>query len=533
MKRKGTRSKIVRILAIGTALSMALSACQKNPDSSVVVNKDMDNLIEEAQNGENGTVNIGEAVGNYDTYQTQLSDESLQVSVNVDAKVDIPQTDQLSIIRVNQMTITQDLVDNVVSELMGNETLYDGAVTQIQSREAIEAEIKSIQDEMNNLTINETGWDEESLQTYINEYQSMIDSLQEEYENTPASIDWESYKSDGQLHSVQELYNRDMEDSFYSWEYSLNPNGDVLYAVTNEEVSERKHFYVQNNANYGNCMRYVKGNIDMTGPYVVAIQSSDLEQVNYGEDGMGYIWAAEEGPSASFLNAYEFESESDIKDVSSAPTTMPIEQAVDIADEFLSNVGIDGFEYYTGNIYGEACFYLDENNTDNVGYQNYYILQYMRNIDGAFVTFDSVAKSDEGWDGNDYVKNFWPVECIEFRINDDGIVGFYYNAPIETTETVVEQSAIKSFEEIQDTFEQMVLITNATSDEGVNVNIDIDRVVLGYARISEADSYDTGLLVPVWDFKGTFTNDANMTWYGSVLTINAIDGSIIDRSLGY
>ena len=53
----------------------------------------------------------------------------------------------------------------------------------------------------------------------------------------------------------------------------------------------------------------------------------------------------------------------------------------------------------------------------------------------------------------------------------------------------------------------------------------------------------TGLLVPVWDFFGTRKTETEYdgesysdttdypTW--SYLTINAVDGSIIDRSLGY
>lgn len=90
---------------------------------------------------------------------------------------------------------------------------------------------------------------------------------------------------------------------------------------------------------------------------------------------------------------------------------------------------------------------------------------------------------------------------------------------------------MKTFEEIKNIFEKMVIVANA--QEGVQVFIEIDRVVLGYARISEADSYDTGLLIPVWDFQGRRTYGNGLTDYGSLLTVNAIDGSVIDRSLGY
>lgn len=51
----------------------------------------------------------------------------------------------------------------------------------------------------------------------------------------------------------------------------------------------------------------------------------------------------------------------------------------------------------------------------------------------------------------------------------------------------------------------MIAITKAPDNSGYEENVNtrsikVDRVVLGYARVSEANSYDTGLLVPVWDF---------------------------------
>ena len=69
-----------------------LAGCQKNPDSSIVVNKDMDKLIAQANETGKGMENIAD---NYETYQTQISDTSLMVTVNVDASVDIPQVDQI------------------------------------------------------------------------------------------------------------------------------------------------------------------------------------------------------------------------------------------------------------------------------------------------------------------------------------------------------------------------------------------------------------------------------------------------------
>ena len=58
--------------------------------------------------------------------------------------------------------------------------------------------------------------------------------------------------------------------------------------------------------------------------------------------------------------------------------------------------------------------------------------------------------------------------------------------------------------------------------------------------VSEQDKIYSGLLVPVWDFYGprswTLGTGEPYTFYDpdqSLLTINAVDGTIIDRSLGY
>lgn len=165
-------------------------------------------------------------------------------------------------------------------------------------------------------------------------------------------------------------------------------------------------------------------------------------------------------------------------------------------------------------------------------------MTYMRYIDGAFITAGGDMKGNyaEGEKGGTYTKTEWPAEKIEFRINDSGIVGFDYISPICIEETVVDTSAMKPFEEVCDTFEKMIAVTNA--DEYSVVELDIDRVKLGYAIVSEQDSYDTGLIVPVWDFFGVKKTMSNGEMkaserYQPHLTINAIDNSIIDRELGY
>ena len=79
---------------------------------------------------------------------------------------------------------------------------------------------------------------------------------------------------------------------------------------------------------------------------------------------------------------------------------------------------------------------------------------------------------------------------------------------------------------------------------GESIRLDVTKAVLGYTRIYDPDTDNTsGILVPVWDFFGTKERLVNeesgnsRTKEGipdqSFLTINAANGTMVDRSLGY
>lgn len=494
------------------------AGCRKNPDSPIVENKDMDALIEEAQNG-GSQADVAQIAEDYDTYQTTLGDAELKISVNVDAKVDIPKTGQMSVLRVQQKDISQELIDKVNALLMKGETLYDGHVLSVRTRSQVEKEISAETKRGKELAEQYEGND---LKVYQEENQRAIDMLQEEYEAAPEAVDWEAYLSDGKLKQTASL-----DEDEYSWERSQNPDGEIFYGVNRGQNGSFLSLYAQNNDNYGNCLRYRQskhGYIHLNG---IVVSNTNLNNM------LPYVWRADRTKEAlENAKQYGYDYVGEYEDEAATGT---LDEARKKADELIQNLGLTDFGFYQGDLYGEwqdLSAGGDKAADDGWRYSKIYILQYMRQIDGAFVTNAGENKHTEGWDDTTYVKKDWPIEGIEIRVNDAGIVGFDYNAPLEITETAVEQSAMKSFEEIRGIFEKMVMITNARAEEAIT--IDVDRVVLGYARISEADSFDTGLLVPVWDFMGTVTNEMyGQKEYRSVLTINAVDGSIIDRELGY
>lgn len=537
-------------MGMGLLLVFSLAGCQKNPDSSLVVNKDMDNLIEQAQNTE-GAADI-EDMRSYDSWQTTIQDDSLGVNVTVDAKVDIPETSQMSVLRVEQAPITQEQLTQIQKELMGSATVYDGSILSVRDRATVEQELKQAKQELNDLKngnysqemLDGVGGDrtvlEEEADVYINEAQLDVDALQQEYETAPEKLDWRDYVSDGQLKKVAD---RDITNAFYEWQMNLNPNGEDYYGITDAADGNYQAIFVQNSPEYGNCLRYRSGRHGyqfVAGAYTGADNLEKVDQLGVVTDFGHIIARADQGfESSGAEDGKGDETTQSYQEIMDEPTTISKQEAKDLADAFLQKTGLTDFQYSTGDLYDEKLdVRYDWDLGETGGYRKVYILQYMRSIDGALVTYDAASKHSEGWDGDDYSKKDWSTEVIQFRINDSGIVGFDYNAPLQTVETVVDHAALKSFDEVKSTFESMVVVMNAQdtklSDEKPSVTIKIDRVILGYARISEANSYDTGLLVPVWDFKGTVTDSlGGYTSYGSVMTVNAIDGTIIDRTLGY
>lgn len=507
------------------ALLASFSSCRESPESSLVVHKDLDKLIEEATTPDTDKVEIGDLVEKYDSYVTTIENESLGVTVNVDAKVDIPVTDHLSVFRVEQKKFTQELVDKVRAQLLGDTALYDGCVLMQKTKSYYERNIATLKE---GIVLDDANplYSEEDKASLRERRQKEIDKYQEEYETAPDEIIVTDIPSDAQLHKVEEKYREAPDDPFYSWLYDFNEKGDVLNAVSDGKDGTYSSLYVQNCEDKSNKLRFRKNKIYYETFGGVMVQSTDLTPLEDLEDTYpenflsgGMVWF--NVPELTLIPGESAE--------------LSLEDAVAVGDEFLKKIGIEGFEYYEGGLFSEYLYLFGDYEYMNY-YRPCYILRYYRNIDNAFLTQASGTKRNMGDpEKGDYNKLDWPGECIEFRINDNGIVGFDYNAPLNIIETVVDNSALKSFEDIRETFEKMMPVTKASEDD--TRIFKIDRVRLSYSRISEADSFDTGLIVPVWDFWGSFDYAHKGQQYysgsGSLLSINAIDGTIIDPNLGY
>ena len=150
----------------------------------------------------------------------------------------------------------------------------------------------------------------------------------------------------------------------------------------------------------------------------------------------------------------------------------------------------------------------------------------------------------------------WELENIYLDVGKDGILSFDWTAP--STKPVVRQaeSTLLPFEEIAaiaDTMLPEVIVgpketplTQLDQYNGFDTRMDVDitKVSLSLMRIRDKGSLQ-GTIVPVWDFWGTSDwYDAEPNAYGyqekgmnydfqPMLTLNAVDGTVVNRQLGY
>ena len=150
----------------------------------------------------------------------------------------------------------------------------------------------------------------------------------------------------------------------------------------------------------------------------------------------------------------------------------------------------------------------------------------------------------------------WDLENILLDVGKNGVLCFAWTAP--STKPVVRQaeSTLLPFEEIAaiaDTMLPEVIVgpketplTQLDQYNGFDTRMDVDitKVSLSLMRIRDKGSLQ-GTIVPVWDFWGTSDwYDAEPNAYGyqekgmnydfqPMLTLNAVDGTVVDRQLGY
>lgn len=466
--------KVITILLLIAVMVFGAVACQKTPDSPIVVGKDNEKLIEKA---------VASSDTPFSAPSRYSADEPLtnpqgSLTVNVDAAVIVPNSDELSTARVEKHLFTEAECQTYIAALFDGQTTYSGDVFETKAYYQ-----QTILDWQRQLALETDEQKRQEVQGSITKFQMAMESLPEGEGLVEAPI-----------------------------EFSTTLSGvPTIFLVSDGNDGKYRKIFIENNSS--------------TNQYRL-------------------IYSIGQNDYAKIGNLWNVAVRSDIKhgtDEYGSPDLLPApsieqNQAVNAANELLSLMGVSDYSYKTSSlVFGSI----------NGTVQKAYRLSYSRILGNNSFTLTSAPAGGGGAidDGKGGHIEGWEYESMTFLVNNDGIVSMEWINPYDVSEVITNNTSMMDFNDVMDIFNKMIVVTNAYLSDDMSKTINVDRIELGLMRITDPATRSSGLVIPVWDFFGNVTtafkngeksySELDDDPLNSVLAINAIDGTLVDRSRGY
>lgn len=476
--REGAKVFWTVVMAV---MVMTLCACQPTPEEEIVVQKDTLSIIEAGKaasdSGENKEKTGFSAFSAPERYQYEAYDMSGRVYVKVDAKVIVPEVEHMPLAKISPRTFTKEDAEKLYKALMSdtvsiapNGRTFKGYWKP--ALDALMAQKNSGKRDMKYAT-------EEELDAAIAEVVKNMAAEPDEPIFVPADFSFTQYDRS------EEILLWGARDSLFLSTLEISNSTDTNAAGAGSQAA-----YVRN----------VWSNTEFS-----SVRNS------YTSDS---LWAAQASGVPFILPA------------------LSAEEAKKAADEVMEQAGL--MDEYT--FAGERVIPLYETLEDREAeHKSVYEYMYTRCIQGVTETFTNTAVA-LGTDDLTVMRP-WHYERIRVFVDDAGIYALLWDSP-STVEVVYEDAALLPFAQIQSVFEdQFMLRYGAFTSDKIGGKYEVTTIKLGLARICEKNHTTNAWLVPVWDFFGTYMSAdgsvEGLDGYDSLLTINALDGSVINRQSGY
>lgn len=164
-------------------LLFCVSACKPTPDKDIVKSKgDLEQEIADKtvsiQDFEIDNSNNIEKSGENNMWKEQYIDEKQVFQVDINAVVEIPNSDEFPVVKIDVVQFDDNDLQNVVNVFFANNVIYDGNLPS--TKEQLAQEIVKAKAAIENA--KNTGWNG----TMVSE--EYIDQLEELYQNAPEDI---------------------------------------------------------------------------------------------------------------------------------------------------------------------------------------------------------------------------------------------------------------------------------------------------------------------------------------------------------
>lgn len=466
--------------AMGMALSVLLSisllpGCQPTPSQPPVVNKGdnhLEDMIASSAPGTEQPDSLKEALGAPLTYQDAYTNDKGDISVTVDADVQIPDVESFPVVQATISDFSQEQVDQFAAYFLKDAELF--TEEQVLTKEEIQVRIIEEQQQLDMVKGDKE--ETEMVQGYLDDLEEEYSKAPEQRKRTPATT---------QLGET---------------EY-----GSGLTVVAERGKDEAAFFDV------------------------------------YNSDTYIYFYFRNTGKGRYEPDFFQTEPQS------GPPRGMEMtrDEAEQAVMQCLSDLGINNMQTEGTDI---ATFFRNslDNNDDEYKKtaKQCYVFTLVRTVGGIPMNTIQASTPLDTDDPDAFVPEepdynlVREPEKLEIMVDDTGIVSFNWVNPSEETAVLTEHAALMPFKDVVQKAKDNMFFKNYTA-YGSSSEIVIWTIKLGMMRIMRKDKPNEYLLVPVWDFigdhKDIIGNKEDWLGFGpeSFVTINAIDGSSINRSWGY
>lgn len=488
--------KRVLLFMVSALTMLAMSACQQTPPNEIVANKGND-MLQEKINGEPVARKKYEAPKHIKI--DSFGDKTLQIML--DAEVKIPDVVKLPVVQIKKREIDDAWAKEILFKMSGGKPLLNVKDEEMLTKGELEDEILRTKKRIANpQEILGDDIEEQERAEYIRETKEELMRLEEAYKTAPETFEQEEIR------------------------YEFIPMTPSMVAMGGEvHLGKKRKAYMEISKSENNVGGYVEFNNmdDGVGPPLQADNLSQFEQLN--------------GVSISE------------------------EQAIQMGIDYLEKLGETGFA--PALVLGGYCEAGEDTPFDKKTCQNCYKIYFTRTIEGVATTFRNteqdgflVGEYQEKVDEMRQFAPFWPQESVQMVIRDSGVNAMFWEMPTGNAEVLNNNVELLPFEEICDRFQSQVLyeMLPSMSDDpaAIKKTLVIDKIELGMMQVRNKNEYDSLLMVPTWSFfgkeifqyddpqPGGFVLNENNEYIREIpghsfMTINAVDGTVINPIFGY
>lgn len=208
------------------------------------------------------------------------------------------------------------------------------------------------------------------------------------------------------------------------------------------------------------------------------------------------------------------------------------EQAIEAADKFVSQLVGDAYHcYMVGETDGR---YYDKQNRD-AAYtpvsETSYVLTYTRVVDGVPLLPATYQMMDAGHRTDLFIPAVGYDQMFITLDRQGRVSHFFWSCPSSIQEERIPQQ-LMPFADIMDIAEKMLPLRYQSEEIQGEQCFQVSRISLGYMALLQRDKL-TFALTPVWNFYGDYDPEREHYSYRPLLTLNAVDGTVVDLAYGY